>query len=49
MHYKDSIKQVLWGGKALMVHRIKQPLYDMTGQNFYNIPKVVHYILQRNL
>ena len=49
VHYKDSVKQVLWGGRTLLVHRTRQPLYDMTGQPFLSIPKVIQYILQRNL
>ena len=40
IHYKDSIKQLFYGGNAYILHRDRQPLYDMSGHVFNNPPKV---------
>ena len=41
VHYKDSIKQVIYAGSAYLLHRDTQPLYDMTGAIFSAPPKVI--------
>jgi hypothetical protein len=41
VHYKDSIKQILYGGHSYLLHRDLQ-LYDMTGTLFPNPPKVAY-------
>lgn len=41
VHYKDSIKQILYAGNAYILHRDTKQLYDMTGTLFTNPPKVL--------
>lgn len=40
IHYKNSIKQLFYSGNAYILHRDRQPLYDMSGHVFPNPPKV---------
>lgn len=40
IHYKNSIKQLFYSGNAYILHRDRQPLYDMSGHVFNNPPKV---------
>lgn len=56
IHYKDSIKQIIYAGSAYMLHRNTATLYDMTGTPFANPPKVtlsfkqmLRYILENKV
>jgi hypothetical protein len=45
VHYKDSIKQIIYRGASYLMHRDKSVLYQMNGQPFANPPKLLKYLV----
>ncbi len=49
IHYKESVKQVLFHGAGYLLHRCTSPLYDMMGNIYESSPKVLKYIVNNRI
>lgn len=45
VHYKDSVKQIIYHGASYVLHRDKYCLYQMNGLLYNNPPKLLKYIV----
>ena len=47
--YKDSIKQLIYHGQGIMLHRNKGEMFEMSGKMYRNPPKVLRYIVENRV
>lgn len=49
IHYKDSIKQIIYNGIGYIIHRNKSSLFQMNGQPFFSPPKLLKYLIDNKI
>jgi hypothetical protein len=49
VHYKDSIKQIIYHGSSFILHRSRNMLYQMNGQLYLNPPKLLRYLIDNKI